>query len=195
MNFLLTATLYAALALGANPVFAQTVDLAKIAAMRTGDMQKLVIHSKPKKMTATVFWDRDGNEISLSDYKGKTLLVNFWATWCTPCLKEMPDLSALQAKLGGDTFEVLTIAVGNKNPLPVIEHFFKKTKITNLPTLVDPKQKFSRPNGVFGLPVTLIVDANQNELARLTGPADWASPEAVEIIRAFLPVAETPASQ
>jgi thiol-disulfide isomerase/thioredoxin len=185
----LFAMLYAAITLGANPVFAEPVNLSKISELRAGDMKKLLIHAEPKKMSSAGFLDENGDKVTLKSYKGKVVLLNFWATWCPPCLAEMPSIDALQADIGGDTFTVVTVATG-RNPLPAIQSFYKKAGITNLPILRDPKQKFARANGVFGLPTTLILNANGKEIGRMQGDADWYSDEALTLIKALLPKSE-----
>jgi thiol-disulfide isomerase/thioredoxin len=181
--------LYAAFALGANPVLADPIDLSQIAALRTGDMQKLVVHSEPKEMADAGFFDETGNEVTLEDYEGKVVLLNFWATWCPPCRAEMPSIDALQAELGGDHFAVVTVATG-RNAIPSIKKFFDKAEIKNLPILLDPKRDFSRANAVFGLPTTVILDAEGHEIARMQGDADWHSEEALIVLRALLPKSE-----
>lgn len=185
----LSAMLYAALALGANPVLAEPLDLSAIAALRSGDMQKLVVHSAPREMADTGFFDEDGNEISLTAYKGKTVFLNLWATWCAPCRAEMPSIDALEAELGGDDFIVVPVATG-RNPLPAIKKFFKTAKIKNLPILLDPKMAFARANGGFGLPITIILNPEGYEIARMQGDADWHGEEALMVLRALLPVSE-----
>jgi thiol-disulfide isomerase/thioredoxin len=182
----LFAMLYAAITLGANPVFAEPVNLSKISELRAGDMNKLLIHAEPKKMSSAGFLDENGDKITLATYKGKVVLLNFWATWCPPCRAEMPSIDALQADLGGDSFAVVTVATG-RNSLPAIKSFFKKADITNLPILRDPKQKFARANGVFGLPTTLILNTDGKEIGRMQGDADWHSDEALTLIKALLP--------
>lgn len=178
--------LYAAFALGANPVLADPIDLSAIADLRAGDMQKLVVHSEPKEMADAGFFDEAGNDVSLDAYHGKVVLLNFWATWCPPCRAEMPSIDALQAELGGDDFAVVTVASG-RNAIPSIKKFFEKAEIINLPIFLDPKQNFSRANGVFGLPTTVIIDATGQEIARMQGDADWHSTEALTVLRALLP--------
>jgi thiol-disulfide isomerase/thioredoxin len=181
--------LYAATALGANPVLADPIDLSEIAELRAGDMQKLVVHSDPKEMIDIGFSDEAGNDVMLEDYKGKVVLLNFWATWCPPCRAEMPSIDALQADLGGDDFTVVTIATG-RNAIPSIKKFFDEAEIKNLPILLDPKRDFSRANAVFGLPTTVILDAEGHEIARMQGDADWHSVEALTVLKALLPEEE-----
>lgn len=183
-KFLFTL-LYAAFTLGANPVLADAVDFSEISALRAGDMKKLAFHSGQKPKVQIGFVDKDGNETSLDAYKGKLVLLNFWATWCPPCLAEMPSLDALQADLGGDDFAVVTVATG-RNPLPAIQKFFKKAEIKNLPILRDPKRKFSQASGVFGLPTTLVINPEGHEIARVLGDVDWHSDEAVTLFKALI---------
>lgn len=184
MKHLIAAVLYMALSLATSPAMAGIEDAS---AMREGDMKKLTFHSLPKATTSAAFELADGaGKATLADYQGKVVLVNFWATWCAPCRKEMPALSELQDELGGRDFEVLTIATGRNNPAG-IKKFFAEIGVTNLPRHQDPKSAVASQMGVFGLPITVILDAEGREIARLRGDADWASDNAKAIIKALLP--------
>lgn len=182
---ILCATLYTLLAVGANPLAAETLDVDAIKELRAGDMRLVAIHSDPKPMTTVPFLDADGGEMDLSKYAGKTILLNFWATWCAPCRAEMPSLDALNQELGGDDFEVVTVATG-RNPPAMIAKFFEDNGITSLPKLRDPKMKLARASGVLGLPVTLVVSPDGAEIARLQGEADWNSEEAQALLNALI---------
>lgn len=182
MRKLKSILLYTALGLLANIGHAETANLE---ALRVGDMRKLVFHSEPIAGTDVAFLSEDGTEMTLEDFNGKYIALNFWATWCAPCRKEMPELSALQTDLGGDDFEVVTVATG-RNPLPAMQKFFDQIDIDNLPLHTDARQSFARSMGVLGLPVTLIMDPEGNEIARLQGEADWHSESAVAIITALI---------
>lgn len=160
-------------------------DLSRIEALKAGDMSKLMFHSVPKPAGAAVFFDADGGEHRLADYQGHYVLLNFWATWCAPCREEMPALEALQKALGGAQFEVVTIATG-RNRLPAIQKFFEDAGVENLPVLLDPKNDLAQEMGVLGLPITVILDPDGNEIARLRGAADWASDSARAIIAALI---------
>ena len=183
MKLLLSAVLYTALALGAN---AGSADYSALEELRVGDMKKLIFHAEPQPVSSQTFTDPEGGEHRLADWNGKYVLLNFWATWCAPCRKEMPALDALQQEFGGDTFEVVTLATG-RNSLPGIRRFFEEEEITVLPILLDPKQAVSREMAVLGLPITVILDPEGREIARLRGDADWASDSARAIIAALLP--------
>ena len=161
--------LYTALAAGANMALAGEVDLA---AAEAGGLKLSKGSFEP--VSQTVFTDPDGGEHTLGDYAGQAVLVNFWATWCAPCREEMPALNALQKELGGDDFQVVTIASG-RNPQPAIDKFFTEAEIDSLPVLLDPRQKLAREFGVVAMPATILIDREGREVARMMGPADWAS--------------------
>ena len=182
MRKLVAVLMYTALLIGANGA---TADLSEIAAMRSGDMGKLNFHSDAKATSTQPYIKDDGSEGTLADHTGKIILLNFWATWCAPCRKEMPMLSELQTELGGDNFEVVTIATGRNAP-PAMKKFLKEIGVDNLPLHRDPKQKIARDMGVLGLPITVILDRDGQEIARLRGDADWASDNAKEILRALM---------
>lgn len=177
MKLLLSALIYTALTLGANA--------ADIAALRDGDMKKLVIHETPVEVSQAVFTTPGGAEHSLADWKGQYVLLNFWATWCAPCRHEMPSLDALNAELGGEDFAVVPVATG-RNAVPGIRKFFDEEGIETLPILLDPKQKLARDMAVLGLPITVILNPEGQEIARLRGDADWASDSAKAIVAALL---------
>ena len=150
-----------------------------------GDMNKLAIHEEPKPVSEAEFETTEGETATLADYRGKYVLVNFWATWCAPCRKEMPALSALQDELGGDRFEVVTIATG-RNPPPAMTEFFAEIGVDNLPLHRDPGSKLAREMGVLGLPITVILNPEGQEVARLQGDAAWDSEPAKAVISALL---------
>ena len=162
------AVLYTGLALTANIALADT---SALEALREGTMKKLSF-SEPMDVSDKAFTDPDGGEFTLAGFQGKTVLVNFWATWCAPCRKEMPMLSELQAEFGGDDFEVVTIATG-RNSIPGIRKFFEEIGVKNLAVLHDKPGKVARGAAVLGLPVTLILDRQGREIGRLQGEAEW----------------------
>lgn len=185
---LITALLYAALSLGANPGIAQSLTpeaRASLMEMRSGNMRKLKIHEAPQAAILASFTDPTGSTHSLADSNGKLRVVNFWATWCFPCREEMPTLSALQQSLGGADFEVVTIATGFNN-LTGIERFLAEAEVTNLPIFLDPDSSLGGEFGAIGLPLTVILNREGQEIARLTGGAEWDSGSAVSIINALL---------
>ena len=186
MKKTLAAILYTGLVTLANPALA---DLSAAEAMREGDMKKLVFHSDPEAAGVSEFTTFDGEPLSLAAYSDKWVLLNFWATWCAPCRKEMPMLSELQAEFGGDDFEVVTIATG-RNPPPAMKTFFQEIEVDNLPLYRDPRSALAREMGVLGLPITVILNPEGEEVARMRGDANWASDNAKDILRTILGRAE-----
>ena len=174
-----SALLYTALLFGANAAFAGPVDWQ---AARDAGLAKLVPAEEPAPVPAIGFTDPEGGTHALADYKGKVVLLNFWATWCAPCREEMPSLDALQSELGGEDFTVVPIATGRNAP-EKIDKFYTETGLRNLPVLLDPRQQLARAMGVVGLPVTVLIDRDGNEVARLLGEADWTSEPAKAVIR------------
>ncbi|MDG4649018.1 TlpA disulfide reductase family protein [Roseibacterium sp. SDUM158017] len=177
VRMVLASVLYLALATGAN---AQDLD-----GLLTGEMRGLVIHAEPRPASDLPFLRVDGDEGSLADYRGRMVLLNFWATWCAPCREEMPSLQNLQARLGGEDFSVVTLATGFNQP-QAIQRFFEETGVSDLQQYRDINQQIAREMGVFGLPITVILDPEGREIARLRGDAHWDSPEAVAVIEALL---------
>lgn len=182
MKRLILALMYTLALLGANSAVA---DMAHIEVLRDGDMKKLNFHSAPKDVSAKTFTTIDGGQGALADYEGKVILLNFWATWCAPCRKEMPMLAELQTELSGDDFEVVTLATGRNMP-PAMKAFFKEINVDNLPLHRDPKQAIARDMAVLGLPITVILNPKGQEIARLRGDADWASESAKDILKAVV---------
>ncbi len=176
--------LYMALALGANAALA--TDAETLAPLRDGTLKRLILHKEPKPIAPAEFQLEDeGGVGTLEDYKGKYVLLNFWATWCAPCRKEMPQIAELQEEFGGDKFEVLTLATGRNTPAG-IKKFFDENGIDNLPRHQDPSSTVARNMGVVALPITVILDPDGNEIARLIGDAEWNSDSAKAIISALV---------
>ena len=111
------------------------------------------------------------------------MLLNFWATWCLPCLKELPSLDTLEEKLGGEKFQVVAIAADPRGPEAARE-YLDRLEIKNLKLYADPSLRLaSAMGGVDVLPVSILYDAKGREIGRLVGEADWASAEALRLVR------------
>ncbi len=151
----------------------------------TSALKKLVVHDTPKPAGTSEFTTFEGAPLTLADWQGKWVVVNFWATWCAPCRHEMPALSQLQADRGGADFEVVTIAT-TRNPPQAMQTFFDEIGVDNLPLHRDQGSTLSREMSVLGLPVTVILNPEGQEVARLTGDADWASPQARTALDALM---------
>jgi thiol-disulfide isomerase/thioredoxin len=173
----LLVVLYTALIVGANAA------AADVASLRDGDMKKLALHSEPVAVPEAVLLDAEDGEHALAGYKGKWVVLNFWATWCGPCREEMPSLDRLQAAM--PEIAVVPVATG-RNSVAGIQRFFAEEGIAGLPILRDPKSELSRGMGVLGLPVTVILNPEGQEVARLIGDAEWDSESAKAIMAALV---------
>ncbi|MCX8952138.1 TlpA disulfide reductase family protein [Ruegeria sp. NA] len=172
--------LYMALALGANAALA--TDAATLGPLREGSLKRLILHEEPKPAKVIEFQlEDDGGVGTLADYEGKYVLLNFWATWCAPCRKEMPQIAELQDEFGGDKFQVLTLATGRNSPAG-IKKFFEENGISNLPRHQDLSSAAAREFGIIALPITVILNPEGQEIARLIGDAEWNSDSAKAII-------------
>jgi thiol-disulfide isomerase/thioredoxin len=149
-------------------------------------MAAFVFRKEPEALPQFKFQDAEGRERTLSDWRGKVVLLNLWATWCLPCRKEMPSLDRLQKELGSDQFEVVALSVDRKG-LEASQKFLDETKVERLALYVDPSARANTELRVVGLPVTLLIDAQGRELGRLLGPAEWDGEDAKRLLRTVLP--------
>ena len=173
------------------PACKATVETARrVAPLARGEVAAVAAATSPKLMPALAFQDGDGKPRTLADWRGRTLLLNLWATWCVPCRKEMPALDALQKKLGGPAFEVVSINIDTRDPAKP-KAWLKDVGIHTLAYYADNTAKVFQDlkeiGKAFGMPTTLLVDGNGCELATLAGPAEWASDDAVKLVSAALP--------
>jgi thiol-disulfide isomerase/thioredoxin len=144
-----------------------------------------MLHKHARPLPEIGFEDQAGATLRLSDFRGKVVLLNLWATWCAPCRREMPTLDRLQAMLGGPAFEVVALSIDRKG-LPVVNEFYEELGLQELGMYVDASGKASRELSGLGVPTTLLIDCEGNELGRLAGPAEWDSPEMVSFIRGYV---------
>jgi thiol-disulfide isomerase/thioredoxin len=154
-----------------------------------GEVAALGVLSTPHLLPSLRFEDSDGKMRELADFKGQAVLVNLWATWCVPCRKEMPALDRLQGELGGRDFAVVAVNIDTTR-LDNRRRFLEEAGIHRLAFYADPKaeifQILKGTGTTIGLPTTLLIDKAGCQVASLAGPAEWASPDAVELIRALI---------
>jgi thiol-disulfide isomerase/thioredoxin len=153
------------------------------AAIVLGDISShLVLTDPPVVAPDIVFVSADGKEHHLMEFVGHGMVINLWATWCVPCVAEMPALAALSKTLAPDDIAVLPLS-SDRGGTSVVEAFYEEHGISDLPVLLDPKGAAGRAWRVRGLPTSLIIDRKGQERARLEGSADWSTPTAAETVR------------
>src|SRR5262249_41967544 len=137
------------------------------------------------------FYDADGHEVSFFDFGGKVVLLNLWATWCVPCLQELPSLDRLQAQLGGADFQVVALSVDRRG-VEAVRPYFAKLKITNLPIYVEPKNQLATLPGLQVLPSPITTSPHGGMLGRMIGAAQWDPPEPPPLARHYIAAAKAP---
>ncbi len=173
---------------GGELACAGAVNLAqKIAPLARGEVAALAMATVPLRLPDLAFEDADGKPKKLSDWRGRTVLVNLWATWCVPCRKEMPALDSLQTKLGGEDFEVVAINIDTRDPEKP-KNFLKDANLTRLGYFSDQKAKVFQDlksvGKALGMPTSVLIDGQGCEIANIAGPAEWASDDALKLIKA-----------
>src|SRR5271168_1416568 len=171
-----------------DPACRPAVEMArKIAPLAHGEVAALTMAKAPLRLPDLAFQDAEGKPRKLSDWRGKTVLVNLWATWCVPCRKEMPALEGLQTKLGGTNFEVVAINIDTRDPEKP-KNFLKEANLTRLDYFSDQKAKvfqdLKQIGRALGMPTSVLVDGQGCEIGTIAGPAEWDSDDAIKLIKA-----------
>jgi thiol-disulfide isomerase/thioredoxin len=183
------AAIYGIGAIERNPADAacrSSGELAKrLAPLARGEVAAVNIAATPQRLPELTFTDAAGQPHRLADFRGRTVLLNLWATWCVPCRKEMPALDALQAKLGDDKFQVVAVNIDTRN-LDKPKAWLDEVGIKGLGYFADPSakvfQELKSVGKAIGMPTTLLVDPQGCELGTLAGPAEWVSDDAIRLI-------------
>ena len=161
----------------------------RIAPLARGEVAALTVSRTAFRVPDLAFKDAEGRARTLKDWRGRTVLLNLWATWCVPCRREMPALDALEADLGGPNFKVVAINIDTRDPAKPLA-FLKQVGVTHLAYYSDPSAKafqdLKLAGKAFGMPTTLIVDPSGCEIGEMAGPAQWASADGVKLMRAAI---------
>ncbi|MFZ3351692.1 MAG: TlpA disulfide reductase family protein [Xanthobacteraceae bacterium] len=162
---------------------------ARIAPLAHGEIAALAMAQTPFYVPPLGFKDAEGHDRTLADWRGRTVLLNLWATWCVPCRREMPALDALQAKLGGPKFQVVAVNIDTRDPAKPLA-FLKQIGVTHLAYFTDESaqvfEDLKSAGKAFGMPTTLIVDPKGCEIGDMAGPAEWASDDGVKLVSAAI---------
>ena len=150
-----------------------------------GWMAQFTLNDPPRPAPDTQLQTLDGEPVPLADYKDKIVLVNFWATWCLPCIREMPSLERLQASFDKEKFLILAVSVDRGGAAKVVP-FLEKHEIDGLTPLLDQKMRLASALKVPGMPTTFLLDRDGRVLGSLPGIAEWDAPEALALVRYYL---------
>ena len=175
---------------GGDATCRPAVELAsKIAPFARGEVAAVNVAKSPLRVPDLSFQDATGKQLTLEHWRGRTVLLNLWATWCVPCRKEMPALDALQQRLGGPAFEVVAVNIDTRDP-DKPKAWLKEVGVEKLAYFADPSarafQDLKAIGRAFGMPTTLLIDPKGCEIATIAGPAEWASDDAIKLINAAL---------
>ena len=147
------------------------------------DIKNLIIHNEKKKIEKIEFFDSKNKKISLDDFNSKILIVNFWATWCAPCKREMPSLERLTNQF--PQVKVYAINMEQPNKLKVRD-FFRSIGVASLDTYYDPKLKLVKQFKMRGLPTSILIDKNGDEFGRVIGEVDFVSADFISLIKKYI---------
>ncbi|MGD8326906.1 MAG: TlpA disulfide reductase family protein [Sphingomonadales bacterium] len=171
-------------------IFSSEGDKSKpleLQAFLKGDMADLQLLDSPQMPPQLVFYKGadEGKQLGLDAFKGQIVVLNLWATWCAPCVHELPSLDRLQDKLGGKDLTVIALSM-DRGGAETTKPFLAKLGIENLELYSDPKAITMRALKSAALPITLILDRKGQIVARYDGPAEWDGPEAITLLRAVM---------
>jgi thiol-disulfide isomerase/thioredoxin len=175
---------------GGDATCRPAVDLAKkLAPLARGEVAAVNVAKSPLRLPDLAFQDAAGKPLNLEHWRGRTVLLNLWATWCVPCRKEMPALDALEQRLGGPAFEVVAVNIDTRD-VDKPKTWLKEVGAQKLAYYADPSarifQDLKSIGRAFGMPTTLLIDGQGCEIATIAGPAEWASEDAIKLIKAAL---------
>jgi thiol-disulfide isomerase/thioredoxin len=173
-----------------DPGCAPAVETAqRLAPLVRGEVAALAVAQAPLRLPDVAFHDTAGAERHLSEWHGRTVLLNLWATWCIPCRKEMPALDALEGKLGGPRFEVVAVNIDTRDSAKP-RAWLDEVGVNRLAYYGDPSarvfQDLKQIGRALGLPTTLLVDGAGCEIGTAAGPAEWASQDGIRLVEAAL---------
>ena len=186
INFVNLVLVYSLLVFSANIVYPDSVfSGGNFGDLQEGELKKLIIPKDDVTRKSFNVKDmKDANfELNLTD--GKLRIINFWATWCAPCIRELPSLKTLKNLINDDKFEIIMIAAG-RNSVAQIENFIFEGQLFKLKSYRDPYGELSASLGVLGLPTTLIIGPNGREIGRIIGDINWSSDESVKFFKELL---------
>jgi thiol-disulfide isomerase/thioredoxin len=171
-----------------DPNCRPAVEIAqRVGPLARGEVAAMAFAESPLRLPDLAFRDLAGTERHLADWRGRTVLLNLWATWCIPCRKEMPALDTLEGTLGDSRFEVIAINIDTRDSAKP-RAWLEEVGVSRLAYYADPSAKVFQDlkliGRAFGLPTTLLIDPAGCEIGTVAGPAEWASEDGIKLVRA-----------
>ena len=148
------------------------------------DIKNIVIHKIPKTYDNVIFLDKNDQKININEYTGNLLILNFWATWCGPCKKEMPSLDKLQVNLELDKIKIFAINIGKEN-LDKANKFFLDLNIKNIKLYFDPPTTLAKTFSLRGVPTSILINKEGQEFARVMGSIDFEDKNFIDWIKKY----------
>ena len=158
--------------------------ITNVVAEELPGIKNIVIHKVPKTYNNVIFLDQKDQKININEYKGKLLLLNFWATWCEPCKEEMPSLDKLQVNSELDKIKIFAINIGKEN-LDKVNKFFVDLNIKNFEPYFDPPTTLAKMFSLRGVPTSILIDKEGQEFARVIGSIDFEDKNFVNWIKKY----------
>tara|TARA_A100000164_G_C21335053_1_gene508286 strand:+ start:22 stop:531 length:510 start_codon:yes stop_codon:yes gene_type:complete len=158
--------------------------ITNVLAEDVSGIKNIVIHKVPKTYNNVIFLDKKDQKININEFKGKLLILNFWATWCEPCKEEMPSLENLQTKLGLNKLKIFTINIGNEN-LKKVNKFYLDLNIKNLEPYFDHPTTLAKTFSLRGIPTSILINKDSEEFARIIGSIDFEDKKFVNWIKNY----------
>ena len=148
------------------------------------NIKNIVINKDPKSYEDIIFKDFNNKDVNLENFKNKLIILNFWATWCKPCLEEMPSLDILQSKKKLNNLKIFPINIGQENILKA-EKFYKELNIKNLNIYFDPTVILAKKFSLRGIPTTILINKQGKEFARILGEVDFENEELIKWLEKY----------
>jgi len=158
--------------------------LSSAFAMDFPNNENIIVHKKVKKYDGLTFLDQNNEQINLNEFQGKLILLNFWASWCAPCKKEMPSLDRLQSNNFLNNIKIFPINVG-RDTTEKAESFFKELKIQNLDIYFDSPNTLAKEFSLRGIPTTILINKKGEEFARILGSIDFDEKKFIDWLSSY----------
>ena len=139
----------------------------------------------PQAAPELAFLDQKGHATNLADFRGRVVVLNLWATWCPPCISEMPSLDRLASRLAEEPFSIVAVSLDREGKR-VVDAFYHRAGLATLPQYFDPRGRVAKDLATTGLPATVVIDHEGREIGRLNGSIDWSSAEALSYLQPLI---------